>query len=141
MIIFEEKDDRFYIAQSRILGAGLGLFASRQINLGEVLFVSGVLVEKDSEADRTTCFLNSYKFVADPQVKDNNLDLGKYLICPLGYAAIVNHDDKNPNVEIRYNGYDFNSNSSHTAKVVYFFLRDVQKDEEILGNYGNSTKF
>jgi SET domain-containing protein len=138
MVIFEESDDRFYIATSNIPNAGRGLFAARQIKQGEVLFVSGVLVERGSEADKTTCFLDAYKFAADPQLKNNEIDYGKYVICPLGYAAFANHSDNENNVEIRYNGDEFlHGKSLHTAKVFYFFLRDVEKNEEILANYGN----
>ena len=136
-MIFEETDDRFYIATSNIPNAGRGLFAARQIKQGEVLFVSGVLVERGSEADKTTYFLDTYKFAADPKVKDNEIDYGKYVICPLGYAALVNHSTTN-NVEIRYSGDEFlHEKSLHTTKVVYFFVRDVEQNEEILGNYGN----
>ena len=136
MIIFEEKDDRFYIAESKIKGAGRGIFASRNIKKDEFIFISGVLVEIGSESDSTTCFMNNYKFAADPKWNGNSVDIGKYVICPLGYAALVNHSNsrEEQNVEIRYLCED--SEKNHHGNAVYWFLRDVEKDEEILGNYG-----
>lgn len=139
MHVFEEKDDRFYIGWSSIENAGRGVFAARPIKAGELLLITGVLVERNSESDRTTVFLNRYKFVALPKIKDKKiLDYGKYSICPLGYAALVNHtgNRKLQNVEIRYLDNDEHP-YEHGDRAVYYFIKDVNKGEEILGNYGN----
>jgi dTDP-glucose pyrophosphorylase len=50
MIIFEEKDDRFYIAESKIKGAGKGVFASRNIKKDEFGNVSEIK-EKNKISD------------------------------------------------------------------------------------------
>lgn len=133
MIVFEEKDDRFYISASKIVGAGRGVFAARDILAGEYMPITGVLVERGSEADRTTCFLDRYKFASEIKVENNKIELGNYLICPLGYGALVNHTNsrRKQNVEIRYV-----DESVCGSKAVYWFVRDVFRFEEILGNYG-----
>lgn len=133
MILFEENDNRFYISASRIVGAGRGVFATREIMAGEWMPITGVMVEGGSEADRTTCFLDRYKFAAESKIENGTIHLGKYLICPLGYGALVNHTNsrRKQNVEIRYVDEE-----KFGSKVVYWFMRNVGKDEEILANYG-----
>lgn len=135
MFIFEEKDERFYISNSRIFGAGRGVFASREIKAGDYLPITGVLVERGSISDRTTCFIDHYKFAAESKIENGVIHLGKYLICPLGYAALVNHTNsrRKQNVEIRYV-----DEKKYGSMAVYWFLKDVKKGDEILGNYGPS---
>jgi len=118
-MIIEEKDKRFYLKDSLIENAGMGVFASTDINEGEILEVIGFKVEKDSLADICTRYANDYKFaLPDP----------KFYIVPTGFAGMVNHtDDKNlQNVEIRY----------AKDSTIYYFIKKVKKDQEILGNYG-----
>lgn len=126
MISIEEKDKRFYISESTQPNAGRGLFASEDIKKGEYLEVIGILVEKDSISDICTSYANAFKFAAD--YSDTYT---KHLI-PMGYGGIVNHANEkiNQNVEIRY----IKKNSSNIC--VYYFIKDVKKGEEILGNYG-----
>jgi hypothetical protein len=128
---FHENDDRFYIKDSTIIGAGKGLFARKKILQDDKIMIKGVLVEKDSYADQCTRFSNSYKFAASLTVLPNgDIDTGNFLIIPLGFSAIVNHieEETKRNVQITYLG---------NYEVAYVFLRDVEKDEEILGNYGD----
>ena len=136
MILFEENDDRFYISYSTMRGAGRGVFAARDIKSGEILPITGVLVRTGSTADRTTCFLDRYKFASETSKTEDGIQLSGYTICPLGFAALVNHTNskRKQNVEISYIGED----STYSCRAVYRFLRDVRKDEEILGNYGPS---
>lgn len=132
MITISEKDERFYVAQSRQNGAGRGLFASVPIKKGEHLEVIGVAVDRGSPADLCTSFANDYKFAADYS------DSFKKHIIPLGYGGIVNHanEKKDQNVEIKY------IKKRSELVCVYSFLRDVEKDEEILGDYGDEfSKF
>lgn len=138
MIRFDEDDDRFYIKESNIPNAGKGLFASKMIMAGEYLPITGVMVERDSVADKCTHFFNSYKFAANVKIKNDQIDIGKFLIIPLGYASMVNHtSDKNQqSVEIRYTGDQYPQKSQHQSKAIYWFVRDVYPDEEILGSYG-----
>jgi len=138
MIIFEEDDDRFYIKESTIKGAGKGLFAKKKINKGEFLPITGVMVRRGGVADQCTYFFNAYKFAANVKRKGNLVDMGNYTIVPLGYAGIVNHDDGKQNVEIRYVGDEHPQKSIHAGKAVYWFIREVEQDEEILGNYGHA---
>jgi hypothetical protein len=137
MILFEENDDRFYIKESTLQNAGKGVFASRDISKDEYLPISGVMVKRDSDADQCTYFFNSYKFAANVKRCGDMVDIGENVIVPLGFAAIVNHiNDQRQSVEIRYVGDQFPQKSSHSGKAVYWFIRDVKKDEEIFGNYG-----
>jgi hypothetical protein len=61
---------------------------------------------------------------------NGEVDCGNFFIIPLGYSGIVNHtaDENKRNVQITYLG---------NYEVAYEFLKDVHKDEEILGNYGD----
>lgn len=138
MFIFEEEDDRFYMKESTLKNAGKGLFAARKIKEGEFLPVTGILVRRGGIADQCTYYLTSYKFASSAKKNGNSIVLGDYSIIPLGYAGIVNHDEKLQNVEIRYCGDDYPQKSPHAGKAVYWFIRDVEKDEEIFGNYGHA---
>jgi hypothetical protein len=130
MISVEEKDLRFYISKSTQPEAGRGLFAAKEIKKGDRLEIIGVLVDKGSVADVCTEFANSYKFAAD--YSDSYT---KHLI-PLGYGGIVNHanEKSDQNVEIKF----FKKGLGQMA--AYHFLRDVEKDEEILGDYGEGWR-
>lgn len=139
MIFYEEKDTRFYIKESTILEANKGLFAKEKIYKGDFLEISGVLVKRESIADLCTHYANNYKFAARvKRLANGKIDIGDNVIVPLGYAGIVNHakDKASQNVEIRYIKRTKKNENSDDA--VYYFLRDVDKDEEILGNYGDS---
>ena len=139
MIFFEETDTRFYIKNSSILNANKGLYAKEKIIKGDYLEISGVLIKRQSVADLCTHYANNYKFAAKvKRYADGKIDIGENIIIPLGYAGIVNHTDKkeNQNVEIRYMKRTKKNENSDDA--IYYFLKDVEKDEEILGNYGDS---
>lgn len=126
MINIEEKDKRFYIAESTQKNAGRGLFASQDIKQGDHLEIIGVMVDKDSISDECTSYANAFKFAAD------YADSYKKHIIPMGYGGIVNHanNKKDQNVEIRY----IKKKSNNVC--VYYFIKDVKKGEEVLGNYG-----
>ena len=138
MIIFDENDDRFYIRESNIKNAGKGLFAKRRIKKDEYLPITGVMVKRQSIADQCTHYMNSYKFAANVKTKGKMVDIGDYLIVPLGFASMVNHCNtpEMQNVEIRYFGDQYPQKSQHQGKAIYWFLRDVEQDEEIYGSYG-----
>lgn len=133
MILVEERDDRFYIQESTIPGAGKGLFAKVHIPAGSSLEIIGVQVKAHSETDACTAYANNYKFAAD----DRKLD--RYIV-PLGYAGIVNHANspETKNVEIRAT-HGPRKNAA-AGKMVYYFLKDVNPGEEILGDYGELWK-
>ena len=128
MILMQEKDDRFYIKESTIPDAGMGLFAKVSIKAGSILPIKGVQVQAGSAADQCTAYAKDYKFAACDR-KTN-----RYIV-PLGYAAIVNHANhpRDKNVEIRASNH---SADTFVGKMAYYFLRDVEPDEEILGDYG-----
>lgn len=86
-MITEEADDRFYVAESTVPGAGRGLFARVALSAGERLEVIGVLVRPGSLADDCTRFADEYKLRA-----------GDMLLIPLGFGAMVNHSGT-PNLE------------------------------------------
>lgn len=130
MILVQEKDDRFYVAESTQPGAGKGLFASRPIKKDEDLEVIGVSVEMGSPADLCTSYADSYKFAADYS------DSYTRHIIPMGYAGMVNHANnvEDKNVEIKY------VKKKGVIVCVYRFLRDVSEGEEILGDYGDGWR-
>lgn len=129
---YDENDNRFYISESTIKGAGKGLFARHKISKGEKIDISGVVVEKNSYADKCTTYANNYKFALDViQLGNGELVAGNKMVIPLGFSGMVNHMDEESkrNVQIESMGNE---------SIAYVFLRDVAKDEEILGNYGDN---
>jgi hypothetical protein len=138
MIFLEEKDPRFFIAASTIKDAGLGLFAKTSIKKGSFIEIIGIMVERGSVADQCTAYANKYKFGASEEDK---------LIIPMGYAGLVNHapDKKQQNCEIRHTRAKIPTKKRkemkdffyYAGEAVYLFIRDVEKDEEILGHYGH----
>ena len=128
---YSENDDRFYIKDSTIEGAGRGVFARRKISKGERLDVDGVLVERDSAADSCTAYVNAYKFAATVvHLACGGFDSGKFLILPTGFGGMVNHTNNETlqNVGIVY---------LESYEIAYEFLRDVEQHEEVLGYYGD----
>ena len=85
--IVEERDGWFSIRPSTIPGAGLGLFAKVPLPKGARLEVRGVSITANSTADRCTRYADAYKF-----------RVGRQLLIPLGYAALVNHSAR-PNLK------------------------------------------
>jgi len=129
---YDENDNRFYISDSTIKSAGKGLFARHKISKGEKIDISGVVVEKNSYADKCTTYANNYKFALDViQLGNGELVAGNKMVIPLGFSGMVNHMDEESkrNVQIESMGNE---------SIAYVFLRDVAKDEEILGNYGDN---
>ncbi len=129
MILMEEKDDRFYIKESTIPNAGMGLFAKVPIKAGSILPIRGIQVQSGSMVDQCTAYARDYKFAACDR-KTN-----RYIV-PLGFAGMINHADhpRDKNVEIRASAT--HSADIFTGKMIYYFLKDVEPDEEILGDYG-----
>jgi hypothetical protein len=130
MILVEEKDNRFYIKESKIPNAGLGVFANEDIKKDSFLEIIGVMVDVNSISDHCTSYAKNYKFAA------NFADKYDRHIVPMGFGGIVNHtEDQNlQNVELRY--IKHSSSNAAAGSAVYYFIKNVKKDEEILGNYG-----
>jgi hypothetical protein len=84
---FDESDDRLELRPSTIPGAGLGVFACSELPAGESLEVRGVLIKRESVADRCTHFADRHKF-----------RLGDELLIPIGPGGLVNHSAE-PNLE------------------------------------------
>ena len=58
-------------------------------------------------------------------------------ILPLGYAAIINHSSDPAIQNCRIEAIPgLAKRSPHAGQIVYKFLRDIQPDEELIGNYG-----
>jgi SET domain-containing protein len=118
MVILDEPDTRFYTAPSTIPGAGRGLFARVPLRTGDRLAVVGVLVRRDSEADRCTAYADEYKFRA-----------GDYLLIPCGVAGLANHSAQ-PNLEKVIDG----------ESVFLRLLRDVEAGEELSFAYSDYAR-
>jgi hypothetical protein len=130
MIFLEENDKRFYLNKSTIESAGVGVFASEDIPKDSVMEILGFMVGVGSAADQCTNYAKDYKFAANFE--------GKYdrHIIPIGFGGMVNHtqDSNLQNVELRYVRHS--SSNVAAGSAVYYFIKDVKKDQEILGNYG-----
>lgn len=74
-------DDRFELRPSTVPGAGLGVFARAPLPAGAELEVTGVLVRRDSVADRCTHFADHHKFTVGADL----------LLIPAGLGGMVNH--------------------------------------------------
>lgn len=131
MIKIQETDERFEIGESRIPGAGFGLFAAVPIKKNDYLEIIGVMVDVGETSHICTKFANFYKFAAEP------LNEFCHAVIPCGYAALVNHADSpaNQNVAISHMPTDRVPRNKDSGRVVYMAIRDIRAGEEILGNY------
>ena len=118
MVSLDETDDRFHAGPSRIPGAGQGLFARVPLRAGDRLRVIGVLVRRDSDADRYTAFADEYKF-----------RVGDCVLIPCGVAAMTNHSS-HPNLAKVVEGNE----------VFLELLRDVDAGEELCFTYSEFAR-
>jgi len=131
MILVEETDERFYISDSKLPNAGLGVFTKVPLKAGDYMEIIGVAVGRNSITDVCTHYAKSYKFAAKA-----GTDFTQHVV-PMGFGGIVNHGPSDlRNAELReYRGPKRNPNASN---MIYAFTRDIAPDEEILGNYGGN---
>jgi SET domain-containing protein len=113
-MLIDEGDDRFYVADSTLPGAGRGLFTKVPLRKGDRLEVVGVIVRRDSASDRCTHFCDHHKFrIGESQ-----------LLVPLGFGGMVNHSPT-PNLQKVFDG----------DRLFLEALRDLQADEEVFFTY------
>jgi len=113
-MLIDEGDDRFYVTDSTLPGAGRGLFTKVPLRKGERLEVIGVIVRRDSASDRCTHFCDQHKF----RIGENKL------LVPLGFGGMVNHSPA-PNLQKVFDG----------DRLFLEALRDLQADEEVFFTY------
>lgn len=102
------------------------------------------MVQRHAVADGCTAFANNYKF----GTKDEEGNI--WHIIPLGWAGMINNANskeqqnceirnvraKVPNKKIK----SLKGILSYSGEAVYYFLRDIDKDEELLGSYGQEWR-
>ena len=113
-MVVAETDSRFEVRPSAMPGAGFGLFARIDLPAGSELEVIGVLVERDSPADRCSHFADCHKFNVGE----------KLLLVPLGFGGMANHSDT-PNAEREVRG----------DRVFLRTLRPITAGEELFLRY------
>ncbi len=136
-MLIEETDDRFYLKESTVPNAGMGVFSKEDIEKGEFLEIIGVQVKMNSIADQCTQYANKYKFAATGKlIKEQKKIEHDRLVMPVGFGGMVNHapSAELQNAEIWYR--QGAKRNSAAGQAVYRFIRNIKKDEEILGNYG-----
>lgn len=115
--LLEENDQRFYVAESTLENAGLGLFAAVDLSHKDVLEVAGFLIKKDSPTDKCTKYSRDYRLYYD----------GENILVMTGWAAMVNHSESHPNTVLVKND----------DKMFLVMSRNIKKDEEILFKYSD----
>ena len=118
---------KIYIAQSKIQNpensefvSGKGVFASENIQQGEIVEVAPILILKFEDfIDTRWNLLFEYYFWMDD-----------FVVLALGYGSLYNHSE-NPNLEYRI----MKKETIMEIKA----LKDVKKGEELTFNYKGST--
>ncbi len=116
-----------YIASSKITDpqnsnfkAGKGVFALKDIKIGEIIEIVPILVMDFQEfIDTKWNKLFGYYFWLDD-----------FVILALGYGSLYNHS-KNPNAKYEVKRAD--------ETITFTALRNIKKDEEILFDYSGSS--
>lgn len=118
MVEATEKDTRFYVKESNIENAGLGLYAKEKLPLGSRLEVTGVLVDKNSPSEACTRYARDYRFFYSEE----------QILVPTGWAGMANHASR------------FNAVLIKAEDKLYLeMLRDIPADEEILYEYSTAA--
>lgn len=118
-LIDPPADDRFEVRPSLIPEAGLGVFARVALPAGAELEVAGVLVRRDSPADRCTHFADHHKFRVGADL----------LLIPVGAGGLVNHA-ADANLE----------RVEHPGRVMLRTTRAVAAGEELVFSYSESAR-
>ncbi|MFH1971042.1 MAG: SET domain-containing protein-lysine N-methyltransferase [Patescibacteria group bacterium] len=114
--------DKVYIGESRILNAGRGVFARRDIKKGEIIERCPIIeVSKHDTSNLKESILVTYFFYFGKNMER--------LAIVLGFGSIYNHSYK-PNARFKTN---------QKEKIIDFIaLNDIKKGNEITFNYYNS---
>lgn len=118
---------KIYIADSKIPNpkneefiSGKGVFASENINKGEIIEVAPILILEFSDfIDTKWNLLFEYYFWLDD-----------FVVLALGYGSLYNHS-KNPNAEYKIKQKD--------KTITFSAIKNIQKNEEILINYSGTS--
>lgn len=112
---------KIYIANSKIENAGRGIFATRNIKIGEIIEVCPIILINEGEVPyiRKTKLHNYYFMWGDE--KENH----KAAIC-LGLGSLYNHS-YSPNATYKKHIND--------ELIEFIAITDINKDQEISVNY------
>lgn len=111
---------KWYVADTKKYGRGV--FASRELRKGECIAICPYIVDtKDS---------------MDGRFMDFAWDESGFSVMVLGCGSLLNHSDKNSNIEWRYRDGQFSADDPSVQFIVYETTRNVRKDEELKVNYG-----
>ena len=116
--------NKVYVGKSRILNAGRGVFAKRDIKKDEIIESCPIIeVPKHDVSNLRESILVTYFFYFGKN--------RKRLAIALGFGSIYNHTYK-PNASFKI---------KQTKEIIDFIaLNDIKKDDEITFNYCNCSK-
>lgn len=115
--------EKIYISKSKILNAGRGVYANKNIKKGEIIEKCPVIqVSQNDMANLKERVLVTYFFYFG---KNN-----KRLLVALGFGSIYNHAHK-PNAKYKIKPLE--------NAMEFVALSDIKKDEEITINYSNKA--
>ncbi len=118
MVSHTETDTKYYVKESNIENAGMGLFAKEQLPVRTRLEVVGVLVQKDTPGELCTRYARDYRFFYDENT----------MLVPTGWAGMANHSTR------------FNSVLIKVEDTLYIeMLREIKQDEEIVYEYSTAA--
>lgn len=128
MILVREDDPRFYLSQSTLPNAGLGVFTNVNLKAGDFLEIVGIEVEEESDANRCTHYAHGYKFASGNKGR---------LIIPLGFAGMVNHatDHQGQNMELEYLPRKKTKNVN-AGSAILRVIKPVKAGDELFHYYG-----
>ena len=113
-----EKDEKYYVQESDIENAGLGLFAKQQLPVGTRLEVVGVLVEKTGIGEICTHYARDYRFFYTDEL----------MLIPTGWAGMANHSTRFNSVLVKIED-----------KLYLEMLKDIRANEEIVYEYSTAA--
>lgn len=113
---------QIYVADSRIDGAGLGVFAARSFTAGEPVEIAPAVFVPESETERRSDFISDYSVLLDDEAG------GEIIAVMLGYGSIYNHSES-PSLSLDL--------CLPERAAIFTALRDVEAGEELTISYGD----
>lgn len=113
-----------YVADSRIDGAGLGVFAARSFTAGEPVEIAPAVFVPETETERRGDFISDYSVLLDDEAGNH-----RHLIAVmLGYGSIYNHSES-PSLSLDL--------CLPERAAIFTALRDIEEGEELTISYGD----